>query len=178
MSTLIFTFARMSPPTIGHEKLYRKIMKFEGEHAIFLSKSHDIDHNPIPYTVKKKIVDIAFGKGIAKDWEGRTFIDLLKEIAEKYDNVVMVVGSDRVSDFKQIFRQHDFGFRSWRVVSAGRRSTDGGMVEAASGSKTRLMAQQGNLEGFTEQLPRKLRSVSKYVYDIIRKNLPSTPEMQ
>jgi hypothetical protein len=58
MSTAVFTFGRMNPPTIGHEKLVNKLRKvarlIRGQPFIYLSHSQDAKKNPLDYNSKIK----------------------------------------------------------------------------------------------------------------------------
>ena len=55
--TVYFTFGRMNPPTIGHEKLLNSLAMKAGKnpYRIFLSQSEDPKKNPLPYQMKIKI---------------------------------------------------------------------------------------------------------------------------
>ena len=55
--TVYFTFGRMNPPTIGHEKLLdvlaRKAAK--NPYRVYLSQTQDAKKNPLQYAEKVKI---------------------------------------------------------------------------------------------------------------------------
>ncbi len=54
--TLYFTFGRMNPPTIGHEKLLEVLSSKSGNnpYRIYLSQTNDKKKNPLPYNDKVK----------------------------------------------------------------------------------------------------------------------------
>ncbi len=53
-----FTFGRMNPPTIGHEKLLDKLSATAGknQYFVFLSQTQDKKKNPLDYNSKVKHV--------------------------------------------------------------------------------------------------------------------------
>ena len=54
--TVYFTFGRMNPPTIGHEKLLDVLAKKSGKnpYRVYLSQSQDSKKNPLQYRDKVK----------------------------------------------------------------------------------------------------------------------------
>ena len=54
---VFFTFGRMNPPTIGHEKLLDKLAQSSrgSSYRVYLSQSQDNKKNPLPYVEKVKI---------------------------------------------------------------------------------------------------------------------------
>ena len=61
---IFFSFGRMNPPTVGHEKLLSVLQRKAGKNAykVFLSQSHDANKNPIPYQKKVKLTRKMFPK--------------------------------------------------------------------------------------------------------------------
>jgi hypothetical protein len=71
----------------------------------------------------------------------------------------MVVGSDRVEEFKRLLNKYngkDYNFDSISVVSAGERDPDATGVEGMSASKLRALAKEGDFETFKSGLPKGL----------------------
>ena len=54
--TVYFTFGRMNPPTIGHEKLMTKLSEKSGKnpYRVYLSHSQDAKKNPLSFNEKVK----------------------------------------------------------------------------------------------------------------------------
>ena len=79
----VFTFGRMNPPTVGHEKLVNKVRTVArqegGQPFIYLSHSQDAKKNPLIYLDKIKFVQKAFGK-IAVRSKAKTVIQVLQEL--------------------------------------------------------------------------------------------------
>ena len=100
--TVVFSFGRLNPPTVGHQKLLQKIVqtakRMSGQPMMFVSYSQDAKKNPL--TAKQKIAYIKkmFPKEarelkLEDDSSIRNAMDIATELHGKYDNLVMVVGS-------------------------------------------------------------------------------------
>jgi nicotinic acid mononucleotide adenylyltransferase len=177
MSKAVFTFGRMNPPTIGHEKLVNKVRAVarmhKGDPLIYLSHTHKIPKDPIEYQDKVKLAKRAFGN-IVKISKANTIIKVMQELEKKYDEVVLVVGSDRVEDFKQLLRKYngkDYSFDTIDVVSAGERDPDADDVSGMSASKMRELASNEDLKAFKEGLPRNLQRDAENIMKMVRKGL-------
>jgi hypothetical protein len=59
-----FTFGRMNPPTIGHEKLLKVLSQKAGKnpYKVYLSQSTDRNKNPLDYQQKVKVARKMFPK--------------------------------------------------------------------------------------------------------------------
>jgi hypothetical protein len=164
--TVVFTFGRMNPPTIGHQKLVDKVRAtakvVNGDPKIFLSHSEDSSKNPLPYSVKVALAKKAFGNIVTQS-RSKNIIDILKELSRSYHNAILVVGSDRVVDFDRMVKNYngkDFTFKSVRVVSAGERDPDAEGAEGMSASKMRAAAKADDIRSFKKGLPQKLQSMA------------------
>lgn len=169
---VVLTFGRMNPPTVGHEKLVKKVVAVAGTKAtpmVFLSHSQDKKKNPLDYEDKIRFAKAAFGNVIQAS-PAKTLIDILKTLQSKFKELTLVVGSDRVSEFETLLNKYngkDFTFAKITVVSAGERDPDAEGVEGMSASKMRSAAQTGDKEKFISGLPQKLRAHGKDVYDMV-----------
>ena len=109
--TVVFTFGRMNPPTIGHEKLVNKVKaidkKHGGEPRLYLSHSQDKKKNPHDYNLKSSLAQKAFG--IMKKSKAKHAIQIATEISknEDVDHLVIVVGSDRLAEFKKLLNNYN-----------------------------------------------------------------------
>lgn len=183
-NTIVLTFGRFSPPTIGHEKLVNKVINTaianKASSAIYLSHTQDKKKNPLAYDEKLDFMTSAFGK-IVKKSKARNILDVLKEVATKYDSVIIVVGEDRVDEFKELTNRYngqEYKFDSIDVVSAGERDPDAEGVVGVSGTKMRALANDNNIESFTNGLPKKLRSRAKEVFDAVRRGMKLMEEVE
>jgi nicotinic acid mononucleotide adenylyltransferase len=131
--TIVMGFGRMNPVSSGHALLANAILKLaqqnRADHVIFLSRTQDAKKNPLSVDQKVKYARAAFpGANIvgAND-RIRTFIEAAKSLSGRYANLIMVAGSDRVTEYQTLLEKYngkDFTFKSIKVVSAGERDPD------------------------------------------------------
>ena len=185
MSKTVITWGRMNPPTIGHQKLVDKV-KAEAKKRgamphVFLTHTSDAKKNPLDYNTKIRIARKAFGSSVTKS-NSRTIIEAMKELQSMgHTEVVLVVGSDRISEFKTLLNKYngkDFSFNKIEVVSAGDRDPDSDEVSGMSASKLRALAQSGDRDKFDSGLPAGLSKRDKQtLYNRIRKVMGITEEI-
>ena len=181
--TVYFTFGRMNPPTIGHEKLLdvlaRKAAK--NPYRVYLSQTQDAKKNPLQYKDKVKVARRMFprhARSIMIDPKVKTvFHALVKLYDEGYKNVAMVVGSDRVREFDILLEKYNgkkgahgfYNFRKINVISAGARDPDADGVEGMSASKMRAAANGGDFSQFSQGLPKTIGNAeAKKIYNAVR----------
>ena len=181
--TVVFSFGRLNPPTVGHQKLLQKIVqtakRMSGQPMMFVSYSQDAKKNPL--TAKQKIAYIKkmFPKEarelkLEDDSSIRNAMDIATELHGKYDNLVMVVGSDRVKDFKTLLNKYNdveskhgyYKYDNIQIVSAGERDPDAEGVAGMSASKMRAAAASGDYESFSLGLPHTFKDGEKLFKDI------------
>jgi hypothetical protein len=181
--TVVVNFGRMNPPTIGHEKLANVVKdtakKFNGEPRIYLSHSQDNKKNPLDYNTKMNLVQKAFG--IAKKSPAKNIIGVAQETEkEGFDTFVVVVGSDRYTEFKTLLNKYngrDYNFDKIVVVSAGERDPDAEGAAGMSGTKLRELIKNNMMKSAFEGLPSKLsNSDKKKIFDIVKKNIKEEEE--
>ncbi len=179
--TCYWTFGRMNPPTIGHGKLLDSLAKKAGKNPVkvFLSQSQDKKKNPLSYTDKVKFARKMFPKharSIIIDKGVKTFIEAAKSLeAQGFKKMVMVVGSDRVTQFDTVLKKYngkDYVFQDIKVVSAGERDPDADGAEGASATKQREAAKDNNFASFSQGLPKEMsNSDSKKLFNAVRSGL-------
>ena len=173
---IVFSFGRMNPPTIGHEKLVNKIKseaKTRGADArLYLSHTSNKEKDPLTYNSKAKYAKKAFG--IFKKSRARTIIEVAKELeADGYTDITLVFGEDRDAEMFNLIKKYngkDFNFNSIDSVSAGKRDPKAKGVEGISGTKLRELAKTGKLDTFKKALASQLSDREKTaIYNEIRK---------
>ena len=185
--TVIFTFGRLNPPTVGHEKLITAVQSVAkskgGDFFVYPSHSQDPKKNPLSQPQKIKYMKKMFPKYkrniIAST--GKTALAIASELYSKgYTNLVMVVGSDRVQEFQRILDRYNgedkaHGFYDYdkiEVVSAGERDPDAEGVEGMSASKMRAAAVAGDFKSFRMGTPKTLSDAdTKKLFNDIRKGM-------
>ena len=183
--TVAFTFGRFNPPTIGHEKLILKLAQVSGTNPYFVfpSQSQNPKKDPLPFALKIAYMRKMFprhAKSIIADAKVRTALDVIVKLYDEgYKNVIMVVGSDRVAEFKKLMNEYNgvegkrhgyYKFDSINVVSAGQRDPDAEGAEGMSASKMRAAAMDSDFESFNQGVPSGFRDAKK-LYLAVRKNM-------
>lgn len=183
--TTVFSFGRMNPPTIGHEKLVDKINAVAKQNNamphLYLSQSYDSKKNPLPYATKIALAKKAFGSMVMKS-RSKTLMQVAKELEDMgHTKLIMVAGSDRVEEFKTLLNKYngkDYTFDSIEVVSAGERDPDAEGAAGMSASKMRAAAAAGDEKAFKSGLPKKLQSSASKVYQAVRDGMQIAEEME
>jgi len=181
--TAVFSFGRMNPPTIGHQKLLQKIIQTSkqmgGYACLFVSHSQDAKKNPLTARQKIAYIKKMFPKEagqleIKEDSSIRNAIDVATALHGNYESLVMVVGSDRVRDFKSLLNKYNgvesrhgfYKYNNIQIVSAGERDPDAEGVAGMSASKMRAAAASGDYESFSLGLPPTFKDGEKLFKDI------------
>ena len=168
MKTSVFVFGRFNPPTIGHEKLLNALtataQREGGKAFVYTSSTQDAKKNPLTKDQIFKYMAKAFPKE-KKTFQTRstakTALEVAVELSGKYDKLVMVVGSDRVSDFSSLLNTYNgikgkhgsYEFKEIDIVSAGERDPDASGASGMSASKMREAAVQGDFNLFRTGIP-------------------------
>lgn len=173
--TVVITFGRMNPVTIGHEKLVNKVLATARSKRatpfVYLSHTTDSKKNPLPYDQKLMFAQAAFGSRLVVKSRAKTIIQIAQELQKTFKTLILVVGSDRVKEFESLLNRYngkEFTFDNIEVISAGERDPDKEGVAGMSASKMRKAAEDGDLDTFKKGLPRKLQSKAKSVYGAVR----------
>lgn len=181
--TVYFSFGRMNPPTIGHEKLLDKLASVAGRnpYRMYLSQSNDAKKNPLSYKDKVKYVRKMFprhARNVLMNTKIKTAMDAAVSLYDEgFRKLVMVVGSDRVPEFEALLTKYNgqegrhgfYNFMSIKVVSAGERDPDAEGVEGMSASKMRAAAADNDFTLFTQGLPKAFSNAnSKALFNAVR----------
>jgi hypothetical protein len=182
--SVVFTFGRFNPPTIGHEKLIKKVISQSkgNNYRIYVSQSSDPQRNPLEYKEKVQLMRKMFPKYGRNIIFNKKIINVFNILVDLYDQgfreVTMVVGSDRVPEFKKLMGQYNgkkarhgfYDFETINTVSAGDRDPDADDVSGMSASKMRAAAKAGDLESFSKGLPKSFGD-KVGVFNLIRKRM-------
>ncbi|HEY6435208.1 MAG TPA: hypothetical protein VIY47_01345 [Ignavibacteriaceae bacterium] len=178
MNSIIFTFCRANPPTRGHERLISKVVEtarnLNADHAVYLSHTHKSPTDPLDWKFKRRVCEAAFpGVNISKDERIRNPFHALEHFAGLYENVTLVVGSDRIEEFKNGMTKYveAYGY-NFNIVSAGDRIAESRGIAGLSSSKLKKYAAEGNMEKFFAGLPSLLNeNIKELVYKNTRRGL-------
>ena len=171
----VFTFARMNPPTLGHEMLIAEVVKLgkekHRESFIILSHKTDPKKNPIPYEHKLIALDKALPNvNIIDAPEIVTIFDAVKYLTTKgYTDLILVCGSDRAQTYSSMFepyKEHEdealrLGYKNLHVVTAGDardpdsddEQVDDSDISKIKATKARAYALNNDYESFKKVLP-------------------------
>ena len=167
--TAVFTFGRFNPPTTGHEKLLDAVAnqakKNSAPYYVFASHSENAKKDPLPYAKKLAYMRKMFPKyarNIVVDKARQVFEIAVSLYNKGHKSVVMVVGSDRVTEFDVLLNKYNkvegrhgyYEFENIKVVSAGERDPDAEGVSGMSASKMRAAALADEYDSFKTGLPK------------------------
>ena len=178
--SVVFTFGRFNPPTTGHEKLIEKVKKIAGgdDYYIFPSHSQNNKKDPLPFAKKVAYMRDMFPKhkrNIIANNKLKTVLDIAVYFHEQgYVELNMVVGSDRVAEFKKLLttyngqeKRHGFyDFDTIQIFSAGERDPDAEGVTGMSASKMRAAATNNDYDTFQKGLPRGFKNGNQLFKDV------------
>lgn len=177
LKPIVTSFGRMNPPTYhGHGAVVGKVNEIAKElkapSVIALTRTQDPENNPLTPEQKLKHAKRMFpGANIViADEDARTIIQHVKKLSEKgHKHLVLVVGSDRVEEMKQLLDKYngqEYKFKKIDVVSSGERDmdthTDDDDIKnktseqirrGMSASKLRAHAIKGHFTQFRQGLP-------------------------
>jgi predicted RNA binding protein YcfA (HicA-like mRNA interferase family) len=183
----VFAFGRMSPPTVGHEKLVNKVQEIAktvgGSAHVVLSHTQDAKKNPLTPQQKLKHAKRAFS-GVHLSVSDSSAPNFLAQAAKLHKQGIthlhMVGGQDRVDHFYKLLHQYNgvkgphgsFNFKHIAVHSAGDRDPDAEGVEGMSASKMREHASKGNFKEFRKGVPSKMNDThAKEMYNHVRQGM-------
>lgn len=183
---VVITFGRFNPPTTGHELLIDKVAKAAkgNNYRIFVSQSQSAKKDPLSYDDKIKFMRKMFpkhGRQIVHDKAVKTILEALSAVYNQgYTAVTVIVGSDRVNQFKALANNYNgvdgkaHGFYNFekgvKIVSAGERDPDSDDVSGMSASKMRAAVQANDFQAFSRGLPVGFKEGQK-LFNAVRKGM-------
>ena len=178
VNTIAFAFGRFNPPTIGHLKLMDKVKSQSNNYKIYLSRSEDPKKNPLSPREKLSFMKTMFPTH-ARNIEinpSNNVLDILVRLNGKFNNIVMVAGSDRIREFDTLLKRYNdvksrhgyYKFDDIKVVSAGERDPDAEGATGMSASKMRAAAEKGDITSFKKGLPNTFRDADGLMKQVRR----------
>ena len=159
---IVFSYGRMNPPTAGHSKVVDKVKshadKIGANHAVIVSHSQNNKTDPLHHEHKKEYLrhihpDVNFEHSTK---EHPHFLAQLKKFnQEGHSHATMVVGSDRVKQFKSLAQKYngkEYNYKKINILSAGHRDPDAEGVAGISGTKMRNHASGNDFKSFKSGL--------------------------
>ena len=186
--TAVFTFGRFNPPTSGHEKVVNAVAAQQKKNSgskmyVYASHSNDPKRNPLSHPKKlaymRKMLP-KYKRNIVAS-KARNIFEIATELHNKgHRAIVMVVGSDRVTEFDELLNTYNgvegrhgyYGFDNIEVVSAGERDPDAEGITGMSATKMRDEAEKGNFDSFKTGIPDTMSDADKKkMYFDVRKGM-------
>ena len=155
---IVFSYGRMNPPTAGHSKVVDKVKshadKIGANHAVIVSHSQNQKTDPLHHEHKKEYLrhihpDVNFEH--SKKEHPHFLAQLKKFNQEGHSHATMVVGSDRVKQFKALAHKYngkEYNYKKINILSAGHRDPDAEGVAGISGTKMRNHASGNDYNSF------------------------------
>ena len=105
-------------------------------------------------------------------------------VPNSYENLIMVLGSDRVAEFKRIINEYNgvksrhgfYEYKTVKVLSAGERDPDAEGVTGMSASKMRAAAANSDFDSFKQGTPLNDAQAKKLYFDV-RKSMGIREEL-
>jgi len=188
--TAVFSFCRMNPPTIGHQKLVETILETAKTNNatpyIFISNSENTTNNPIRVEQKLKYIKTAFSSAASHIHNSSTIKTPIEAfnylVAEGYTKFIMAVGEDRVEQFKSSFfslieKYHPQILpENFSMLNVGLRQGNT-PTEQASSTKMREFVAKGDYTNFRKFAPTTLDdSLCQEMFDSIKRSPPTIVE--
>ena len=189
---IVFSFGRLNPPGIGHQVMIDKGAELAKEkkakQKVVMSRSQDPEKNPLSPEQKLKHAKRMFPDTdiVVADESEPTVIQQVKKLFKAgYDELHMVVGSDRVEEMKKLLDQYngkEYAFKRIVVHSAGARDPDSeDELQAASGTGQRGHAVNNRFKEFARGVPKHVHPEhAKELFTDVRQGMdikigPETP---
>jgi hypothetical protein len=104
----------------------------------------------------------------------RTFMEILKFYDRMYGEIIMVAGSDRISEFQKLadkYNGKEYNYKSIKVASSGERDPDAEGVTGMSASKMREMAKNNDYRSFKTGVVGLSDSETKALFAAVKKGM-------
>lgn len=170
------TYARMNPPTLGHERLVDVMAKTFWCHYkfLYLSGSEGDKKNPLTFDYKLKLCKEAFNgvDVMVMEQPKKDFFDAVKSVAQHgYSCLTVVVGTDRAEELRKRLNMYNgpgklYNFYSIEVLEVPRGEKN--IISNISATQLRDAAVKNDLELFEAFLPIKLRHRAEDIFREVR----------
>jgi hypothetical protein len=163
--TAVFTVGKFNPPTSAHELLVKSVKKLASnvgaEHIIYTTKQKNSKKDPLTEEKRNHYLNLLFpNTKFVNSSETSNIVEIAKKLNENYKNLIMLSGSDKVLEYKNILEQHngkDYNYESIQVLSYGERDPDSASISQSN--KIISLASKGLYEDFKKNLPSNIRDI-------------------
>lgn len=182
--SVVITFGRFNPPSIGHETLLASVQEhaeeLDSEYRIYPSRTSDKKQNPLEFKVKYNILRHVFpdyAENIIDDPEnGDNIYDILQSLHDEgYEHVIIVCGDEHVKRYEKIAEKYNgnvYNFYGIEVIGAGMTDPDTDKSEGITSSMMRKAALENDYETFKQGLPGNVsKKECRAIYMQVRKSM-------
>lgn len=169
---IVVVFGRFNPPAKNHEQLIKfglSRSKDSGyDYRVYPSRIQDAGTNPLNPSLKIQYMQSMFpdyADYIIDSEDMKNIFDVLASLyGDKYEDVKIVVGSDRLGEFQSLAHRsqgQDYEFNNIEVMAASVRDPDSDTSGAGSSVALRTAAANQDFDGFSSHLPPRMKSRDK-----------------
>lgn len=166
--TAIVFWAKMSPPSVGHEYMINKMNEmaegFKAEPMVFVSNSLEAKNNPLLYEDKVRFAKIAFGESVKDTPNFNSYFQLLKEVNKNYDTVHVVTAPHRKEALLKSLNEQNGKLYNFKTI-------DVHSIEMSINESIQDSIQKNNIEVFYSSLPEKLKLYAEEIYSLTKLGL-------
>jgi hypothetical protein len=176
--SITVVFAKFNPPTEGHHQLLKKAREVtQGDELRIYPSRIQNEQNPLDPKNKVRYMRLAFpdfADEIMNDSSMSTIFDVLALLYDEgYDDVRMVVGAQRESEFDRLSKQYNgkyYDFNNIEVVPANIKDPDSDASDIKSSGTLRKAAISDDYFKFKGGLPMKMPEKEKRnLFDAVKR---------
>jgi hypothetical protein len=146
-NTVVCALGEFNPPTIAHELLLKTVQvvseQRKADHIVYTVPSESLQEEK-----KAQFLSLMFPKVKIASLGESFFSSVVKQLNEKYKNVVIIAGADQFDEFKKLKES-----ASVEIISIGTKDPD------AETAKMKQIATKGIYEDFKKSLPSTIRDI-------------------
>lgn len=157
--------------------------------VVFPSLSQDAMKNPLPFREKVKFLQSFFGgmMNISDRTDIRNPLDAMLYVSRAgYRQVYVVVGSDRVAEFRRFGGyvkssggKDDIVLDKYEVIAVpGNRDASASGIAGMSASKLRALAMSGDFKSFQRGVPTRSESLAKQLFQSVRRHMGAKSQIK
>ena len=169
MKEVVFTYGRFNPPTRGHEMMIQKMKDLGKDTLVVVSHTQNKKKNPLNPSEKIMVLKKMFPRDIMFDQSSkdRQLVSIIRELKDKYNNLTMVVGSNRLDSFTRAFKDvNKF------IVAGDDRTNNETNISGIKATFARNAAMKGQKNRFKSLMSNKLDNddldrIAKSIHDIL-----------
>lgn len=177
---LTVILGRFNPPTKEHKQFFTAAERASlgGQIRVYPSRTQDSKQNPLGPDRKIHYMQMMFPKYaemIINNPEIKTVFDvLIASNEEGYNNINIIVGSDRLSEIQSLVNKHNgqhYQYESINVIPTGTFDSEKSDLGVSSGMLRKKVADDNFLD-FKSGMPKTMKEVdSRQLFDELRKSM-------